>query len=326
MTEGISADAADGGDRRVAMEGGGAVMQPQEGMTFINGRFVPANEASLPLMDAGFWLGINVFDVLSARRGYIFKLAAHVARFFRSLHAVRIEIPFGHEDIRRLIVETVRRSGLEDSYIQVIATRGPRGERPITEWPPTVIINAIPYFEIVGSEVAARGLRVRISAVRNVPIQSVDAKIKTFNRLHSYLARLEALDAGADDAIMLDLDGYVTEGRGANVFIVRDGRLFTPPEGLLEGITRETVYELAEQEGFSLNEERLTPYDLYNADEVFYSTTAGGIMPIVEVDRRTVGDGAPGPITRCLRDAYWEAHVGGAQATSVYADKPAEAR
>jgi len=301
-------------------------MEPSTGMTYINGEFVPADRAGLPLMDAGFWLGINVFDTLSARRGYIFKLEAHVARFYRALHAVRIAIPFGQEDFGRLIVETVRHSGLEDSYIQIIATRGMRSERPISEWSPTVIVNAVPYFEIVGPEAIARGLRVRIGSTRNVPIQSVDAKIKTFNRLHSYLARLEALDAGADDALLLDLDGYVTEGRGANVWVVRDGRLYTPPEGLLEGITRETVFELAREEGLPASEERLTPYDLYNADEVFYSTTAGGIVPIVEVDKRTVGNGAPGPVALRLRDAYWAAHVGGPQATPVFATEPVGAK
>lgn len=295
------------------------------GMTNINGEFVPAEQACLPLMDAGFWLGINVFDVLSARRGHIFKLAAHVDRFYRSLHAVRIEIPYTREEFGRLIVETVRRSGLEDSYIQTIATRGMRSERPIAEWMPTVIVNAVPYFEIVGPEVAARGLRVRIASVRNVPIQSVDAKIKTFNRLHSYLARLEALDADADDAIMLDLDGYVTEGRGANVFTVVDGSLFTPPEGMLEGITREAVFELAAQEGLPAREQRLTPYDLYNADEVFYCTTAGGIMPIVEIDRRRIGSGRPGQITERMRDAYWDAHVNGPDATPVFAYETAGA-
>ena len=294
-------------------------MDPKPGMTYINGEFVPADRASLPLMDAGFWLGINVFDVLSARQGYIFKLAAHVDRFYRSLHAVRIAIPETREEFGELIVETVRRSGLADAYIQTIATRGLRADGPISDWPPTVIINAVPYFEIVAPEVAARGLRIRISSVRNVPIQSVDAKIKTFNRLHSYLARLDALDAGADDAILLDLDGYVTEGRGANVFIIRGGQLFTPPEGLLEGITRETVFELAAQEGLPASERRLTPYDLYNADEVFYCTTAGGIMPIVEVDRRRVGDGRPGALTQRLRDAYWTAHVSGPDATPVEA-------
>ncbi len=289
------------------------------GLTYINGEFIPADRASLPLMDGGFWLGINVFDVLSARQGHIFKLDAHVNRFYRSLHAVRIPIPYTREAFGQLIVETVRGSGLDDAYIQTIATRGLRSEGRIDEWPPTLIINAVPYFEIVAPEVAARGLRVRISSVRNVPIQSVDAKIKTFNRLHSYLARLEALDAGADDAIMLDLEGYVTEGRGANVFIVRDGQLFTPPEGLLEGITRETVFELAVEDGLPVSEERLTPYDLYNADEVFYCTTAGGIMPIVEVDRRQVGSGLPGEITDRLRGAYWEAHVSGPHATPVFA-------
>jgi branched-chain amino acid aminotransferase len=294
-------------------------MTTNPGLTYLNGEFVPADRATLPLMDAGFWLGINVFDVLSARRGCIFKLDAHVARFYRSLHATRLAIPFTREAFGRLIVETVRRSGLEDSYIQVIATRGMREDAPISEWKPTVIVNAMPYFEIVSPDVAARGLRVRISAVRNVPIQSVDAKIKTFNRLHSYLARLDALDAGADDAVMLDLDGYVTEGRGANVFIARDGRLYTPPEGLLEGITRETVFELAAEAGLPAAEERLTPYDLYNADEVFYATTAGGIMPIVEVDKRTIGDGVPGRIALRLRDAYWAAHVADPHATPVFA-------
>ena len=292
-------------------------MTPNPGMTYLNGEFIPADRASLPLMDAGFWLGINVFDVLSARQGSIFKLEAHVNRFFRSLHTVRIAIPQTRKEFGELIVETVRRSGLQDSYIQTVATRGMRDDAPIGEWAPTVIINAVPYFEIVSPEVAARGLRIRISSVRNVPIQSVDAKVKTFNRLHSYLARLEALDAGADDAILLDLDGYVTEGRGANVFIVRDGRLYTPPEGLLEGITRETVFELAAQEGLPANEEQLTPYDLYNADEVFYCTTAGGIMPIVEVDRRQIGSGVPGPITERLREIYWAAHTSGPHATPV---------
>ena len=292
-------------------------MERMPGMTYFNGEFIPADRASLPLMDAGFWLGINVFDVLSARHGSIFKLEAHVNRFYRALHAVRIAIPFTREEFGELIVETVRRSGLADSYVQTIATRGQRADGPINEWEPTLIVNAIPYFEIVAPEVAARGLRVRITSVRNVPIQSVDAKIKTFNRLHSYLARLEALDAGADDAIMLDLEGYVTEGRGANVFVVRGQRLFTPPEGLLEGITRETVFELAGQEGLPASEERLTPYDLYNADEVFYCTTAGGIMPIVEVDRRQIGAGTPGAITERLRDAYWTAHVSGPHATPI---------
>ncbi|MCC7021451.1 MAG: aminotransferase class IV [Thermomicrobiales bacterium] len=292
------------------------------GTTYINGAFVAADKACLPLMDAGFWLGINVFDVLSARQGYIFKLEAHVNRFYRSLHAVRIDIPPSREEFGHLIVETVRRSGLEDAYIQTIATRGPRMDRPIDQWPATLIINAVPYFEVVGPEIAARGLRIRISSVRNVPIQSVDAKIKTFNRLHSYLARLEAFDSGADDAIMLDLDGYVTEGRGANVFIVRNGQLFTPSEGLLEGITRETVFELAKEEGLAVCEVRLTPYDLYNADEVFYSTTAGGIMPIVEVDRRQIGTGLPGAITSRLREAYWATHVSGSTATPVYRQEP----
>jgi branched-chain amino acid aminotransferase len=290
----------------------------EEGMAYVNGEFVPSSEAKLPIMDGGFWLGINVFDTLSARDGCIFKLDAHVARFYRSLHAVRIEIPFTRAEFAALIVETVRRSGLRDAYIQTIATRGPRSRRPLVEWTPTVIINSIPYFGILPEEIIDRGITLRIASIRNVPIQSVDAKVKTFNRLHSYLARLEAFDAGADDTLLLDLDGYLTEGRGANLFLLRAGHLYTPSENLLEGITRETVFELAAAQGLPTHETRLTPYDLYNADEAFYCSTAGGIIPIVDVDRRRIGTGSPGPTTLRLRDAYWTAHVRGPHATPVY--------
>jgi len=293
-------------------------MQRYEGTMFVNGEFCSANDGKISVLDSGFWHGINVFDTLSARQGYIFKLHAHVDRFYRSMHAIRIAIPYTKEEFARLIVETTRRSGLADAFVQCIATRGHRTSASIDQWTPGTIIYAIPFFTVVPEKAIREGAKIRISSIRNLSIQSLDAKIKNFNRLHSYLARLEAIDSGADDAIMLDMEGYVAEGRGANVFAASNGTLYTPSEGMLLGITRETVFEIAEQQGIPAKEIRLTPYDLYNADEVFYCTTAGGIIPIVDVDRRQIGDGRPGKITRRIEELYWRMHVEGKYTTPVF--------
>lgn len=297
-------------------------MAQGDGVMFIDGKFSSASEGKIPVLDAGFWMGINVFDTLSARQGYIFKVRAHVDRFYRSAHAIRIAIPYTKDELSQLIVEVTRRSGLADAYIQCIATRGFRSPAPIDQWKPSTIIYAIPYFTVVPQKAIDEGAKIRISSIRNLGLHSVDAKIKNFNRLHSYLARLEAIDSGADDAIMLDADGYVTEGRGANVFAVTGGTLYTPSEGMLLGITRETVFEIADREGIPWREVRMTPYDLYNADEVFYATTAGAIIPITDVDHRTIGDGRPGPVTARISQIYQQMHVDPQYSTPVYAAAP----
>jgi branched-chain amino acid aminotransferase len=298
-------------------------MAQSEGVMFINGEFYPASEGKIPVLDAGFWMGINIFDTLSARQGYIFKVRAHVDRFYRSAHAIRIDIPYTKEEMSQLIVETTRRSGLMDAYIQCIATRGFRSPAPIDQWKPGTIVYAIPYFTVVPQKAIDEGAKIRIASIRNVGIHSVDAKIKNFNRLHRYLARLEAIDSGADDAIMLDAEGYVTEGRGANVFAATGKTLYTPSEGMLPGITRETVFEIADREGIPWREVRMTPYDLYNADEVFYATTAGAIIPITDVDRRKIGAGRPGAITARLSKIYQQMHVDPKYSTPVYGAAPA---
>ena len=300
-------------------EEGGFSVPDNEGVVFIDGQYLPAKEGKLSVLDSGFWRGINVFDTLCAHQGYIFKIDAHLARFYCSLQAVRIAIPYTREQLREIILETVRRTGLRDSYIQCIATRGCRSPVPIDRWTPSIIVYAIPYYGVVSDDAMARGVKVRVSSIRNIPPQCLDPKIKNFNRLHAYLARLEALDSGADDPLMLDLDGYVTEGPGANIFAVRGGHLYTPTEGILLGITRQTIIEIAHTEDVPVHETLLTPYDLYIAEEVFYSTTAGGIVPIVEVDGRPVGNGSPGPITRRFGEIYSRMCVSPPHATPVYA-------
>ncbi len=293
--------------------------QANEGMIYIDGECFPAGEARLPVLDSGFMMGLNVFDTMGLNQGFLFRFDAHMDRFFRSLHTVRLKLPHSRPEFEELVLETIQRSGLRDAYVTTVVTGGIRRRGiPVEQWTPRVIIISVPPMTIVSPEKRAAGVRMRISSIRNVPVQSLDAKIKTYNRLFSYLATLEAHDAGADDVLMLDVEGYLTEGPSFNVFAVRQGRVYTPAEGMLQGITRDTTEKIAEQEGIPVVETRLTPYDLYNADEVFYTSTSRGAVGIVEIDRRQIGEGRPGPITTRINDIYWTWTTSERYATRVY--------
>ena len=287
------------------------------GCAYINGEFVQPSEARLSVFDAGFISGVMVFDVMAAWQGWIFKLDPHIERFYRSTHAVRIEMPYTKEEFRSLFIETYRRSGLKDAFIECIATRGDYSPGPVYGWKPSVIIFSVPYRWNVPPAKIETGARVMFARTPNVPFRNVDPKIKNSNRLHSYLAGMEAYDAGVDSVIMLDLDGHVTEGRGENVFAVKDGRLFSPSEGILQGVSREAVLEIAGDNGIDAIVGDMSPYDFYTADEAFFCTTAGGIMPIVEIDGRRVGAGRPGELTLRIKDIYWQRHVSEPWATPV---------
>ena len=292
-------------------------MTDQPGCVYVNGEFVPASEAKISVFDAGFISGHMIFDALSAWQGWIFKLDTHIDRFYRSAHAVRLEIPHSKEEFRDILVETHRRSGLKDSFIECLVTRGASSATPPFTTDRTLIIFAIPYRFMVSDDKVENGSSVIFSRTRNIPFQCIDPKIKNSNRLHSYMALLEALDAGVDESIMLDMDGHVTEARGANVFAVKDGTLYTPGEGILHGITRLAVLEIAQDSGIETVATAMTPYDFYNADEAFFASTAGGVMPIVRVDGRQVGDGCVGPMSRQIKDAYWHRHVNAPWSTPV---------
>jgi branched-chain amino acid aminotransferase len=289
------------------------------GAAYINGAYGDADEARVSIFDSGFVGGVSVFDTMACWQGKLFKLDAHLARFERSAHAAMIPLRASGEELRQIVIETTRRSGLRDAYVQAIATRGRRPSPSAPSNEPTLIVYAVPYVWIAPPEKIKTGIRVIIPAIRNLSPQTVDPKIKNFNRMHSHFARIEADVAGADDVVMLDEHGLLTESRGANVFLVRGGVLYTPVGGILEGITRETVEEIAAEAGIPAHERDLTPYDLYVADEAFLCTTAGGIIPIVEADGRRIGAGVPGPITRQIHDRYWRRHVEGPDATPVFA-------
>jgi branched-chain amino acid aminotransferase len=289
-------------------------------VVYVNGEYVPKDHARISIFDFGFLRGDAVFDTTSAWNGRIFKLSAHLERFDLSLRAARIPCPLPLEELRGVIIETTRRCGLRSAYIQTIVTRGepPLGVRDLAQCRPGLIVFAVPYVFILNPEQIRAGGRAMIASTRALPVQSLDPKIKSLSRLHFDLATLQGKAAGMDVALMLDLDGHVTEGPGFNVFVVKGGELFSPPDGILMGITRQTVFELAAENQIQAREAQLTTYDLYAADEVFLTSTAGGIMPLVEIDGRPIGDGKPGPVVQRIHGLYWALRESGRDGTPIF--------
>jgi len=288
-------------------------------VVYVNGEYVPKDQARISVFDFGFLRGDGVFDTTSAWNGRIFKLPQHLARLDLSLRAARIQCPLPMEELGSVIVETTRRCGLRNAYIQTVVTRGepPLCVRDLTKCTPGLVVFAVPYVWILKPEQIDAGGRAMISTIRQLPVQSLDPKIKSLSRLHLDLASLQGKAAGVDVTVMLDLDGHVTEGPGFNLFVVKGGTLYSPPEGILMGITRQTVFELAAENGISARDAQLTPYDLYAADEVFLTSTAGGIMPLVEIDGRPIADGKPGPVSQRIHGLYWALRESGRHGTPI---------
>ena len=194
----------------------------------------------------------------------------------------------------------------------------PLGVRDLTQCRPGLIVFAVPYVFILNPDQIRAGGRAIIASTRALPVQSLDPKIKALSRMHLDLATLQGKAAGMDVTLMLDVDGHLTEGPGFNVFVVKGGELFSPPDGILMGITRQTVFELAAEHQIPAREAQLTAYDLYAADEVFLTSTAGGIMPLVEIDGRPIGDGKPGPIGQRIHGLYWALRESGRDGTPIF--------
>lgn len=299
-----------------------------ERVVFVNGEFLTAGEARLSVFDLGLLYAESVFETTCCWRGRLFKLEHYLDRLFRSLAYARIEPPYPRAELRELLLETVRRNALADAYVKCVITRG-TAERPTIAAPdarPSCIVFALPYLTVVGDEAARRGARLRTATLRRTPPSALDPRVKSTNFLNIALGVIEARQAGADSSLILDVDGHVAEGAGFNVFAVSAGRLTTPAAGVLEGITRATVLEIAGELGIEAREETLELYDLYTADEVFLSSTAGGIMPAVEIDGRRIGDGKLGPVFARVRKAYAEMLESDRYGTPVYAAAESGAR
>jgi branched-chain amino acid aminotransferase len=274
---------------------------------FIDGKYYSERDAKVSVFDHGFLYGDGVFEGIRAYHGRVFKLKEHIDRLYYSAKAILLEIPFKHAEMMRATVETIRANKLRDCYVRLVVTRGngtlglnPRGCKK-----PSVIIIA-GKIQVYPAELYAHGMEiVTVPTVRNLH-SAVNPAIKSLNYLNNILAKIEANIAGVEEAIMLNSEGFVTEGTADNIFIIKNGAMYTPPlsAGALYGITRGTVIELAEKLGVKVTEPNLTRYDLFNADECFLTGTGAEIMPVIKIDGRVIGTGKPGPLTEKLVEEY----------------------
>lgn len=281
------------------------------GCAWIDGAYVPIGEARIPLLDWGFLRGDCTYDTVHVWHGRFFRLQDHLDRFLRNAGRLRLALPVDRAGLEAILHGCVARTGLQDAYVQAIATRGlpPQGSRDPRLCANRLYCYAVPFIWIATPERQEQGLHLVVSRVQRVPETSVDPTIKNFNWLDLLGGLFEALDRGGELAVLVDGQGNLTEGPGFNLFVVRDGRLATPERGALDGITRRSAIELARLLQVPVEVRTVRPAELAAAEEVFVTSTAGGIIPITRVDGRTLGDGRPGPLTRRLREAYWDAHA-----------------
>ena len=293
-----------------------------EGIAFIHRDFCPIDEAGVPITDPGFSRGDAVYDTTSVWKGSFFRLDDHIERFFASFARARLAPPVDAGGLKRLLAQCVQRAGLESAYVQMISTRG--RFKSLTNRDPrtcdnTIICFAVPYIWIVQPERQLEGIDlVVVSGNRRIPPESIDPRMKNFNWLDLQRGLLEALDRGGDTGVLCTPDGRLSEGPGFNVFTAHGSHLRTPRGNVLEGMTRRTVSELADELGLSCAEDDLTADDLRSADEAFLSSTAGGIMPVASVDGVPLAHGrGAGPTSLALRERYWSKRESGWLGTPV---------
>ncbi|MBS1192783.1 MAG: ilvE, partial [Nitrospirae bacterium] len=272
---------------------------------WMDGKFVPWNDAKVHVLAHTLHYGTGVFEGIRCYKtdsgSAVFRLKEHVDRLFGSMHILQMDCPFTREQVFDAILETIRVNKIDACYIRPLAFigYGAMGVFP-KENPVNVIIAVWPWGSYLGDEGMKNGIRVKISSFSRPHINATMVRAKAVsNYANSLLAKREALKDGYDEAVLLDTDGYVAEGSGENIFMVRNGKIKTPPlTAILEGVTRDTVIQLAQAHGIPLAEERFTRDELYLADEAFFSGTAAEITPIREVDNRKIGAGKPGPVTQ----------------------------
>ncbi len=290
-----------------------------DGAAFVDGEFVPVSQAQVSVMDWGFSRSDVTYDVVHVWKGSFFRLEDHLDRFAASCAALRLDPGLDRERLREALIHIVRLSGLRDAYVDMICTRGRPlpGSRDPRTCRNRLILYAVPFMWVLSPEVQERGARLLISDVPRISPHSVDPTVKNFHWGDLTRGLFQAVEQGADTAVLVDPDGYVSEGPGFNVYCVNDGCVVSPGGTVLEGITRRSVRELCEELAVPFELGRVTPEELRDADEVFLSSTAGGVMPVVRVDDRIMGNGRPGPLSERLKSLYWRKHEEGWHATPV---------
>lgn len=274
---------------------------------YIDGAWHAESDAKISVFDHGLLYGDGVFEGIRFYDKRIFKLEEHIDRLYDSAKAICLTIPLSKAEMEKALIETIRKNELTDGYVRLVVTRGvgDLGLNPRLCKEASVIIIAAK-INLYPKELYQNGLEIITCATRRVSSAAVPPAVKSLNYLNNILAKMEALQANAAEALMLNDQGYIAECTADNVFILKKGEIFTPPvtAGSLKGITRGTIFELAKELGIPISEPQLTRYDIFTADECFLTGTAAEIIPVVKVDSRVVGTGKPGPITLSLLDKF----------------------
>jgi branched-chain amino acid aminotransferase len=274
---------------------------------YIDGKYYDENKAKVSVFDHGLLYGDGIFEGIRAYNGRVFKLKEHIDRLFCSAKAILLEIPISHAEITKAVVDTCRKNNLRDGYIRLVVTRGigTLGLNPNRCKRGSVIVIA-DKIQVYPKEMYDNGMAiVTVATTRNLH-SALNPAIKSLNYLNNILAKIEANNAGVEEAIMLNSEGFVAECTADNIFILKDGKMYTPPlsAGALYGITRGVVMNLAQEAGIAVSEPNLTRYDVFNADECFLTGTGAELIPVTKVDGRVIGSGKPGPITKSLVKRY----------------------
>lgn len=296
----------------------------KEGIAHVDGAFCPVGEARIPLLDWGFLRSDACQDTVSIWDGAFFRLDDHLERFKRSFNRLRMTCPHNQDELHEIAMEAVRLSGFREAYLQLIMTRGrpPIGSRDLRLAKNNFFMFCVPYMSIATPEQQERGLHLIVSDIQRIPSTSVDPTVKTYHWLDFEMGLFQAYDRGGDTVVLVDQEGNVTEGPGFNLFAVKGGKIITPEAGCLDGMTRETVFELCAETNLDYGLAALPSNQLAGMDELFISSTAGGLMPISKVDGKPIGEPGAGPVTTRLRNLYWSKRRAGWHATPI--DYPSE--
>ena len=290
-----------------------------QGYAWIDNKYVELAEAKIPILDWGFLRSDATYDVVHVWKGRFFRLDKHIDRFFESTKKLRMQCQISREELKKILANCVVKGKLENAYVEMIQTRGisPNFVRDPRLATPRVMAFAVPFGWILKQEDFEKGLNVLLTDIKRIPPSSVDPTIKNYHWMDLVTGMLDAYEKGNDTAVLVDEDNNITEGPGFNLFCINGSGIFTPDHGVLEGITRQSVFDLAEELNLPITRKSISVEELYTAEELFATSTAGGIMPITKVSGKEIGKGSVGSLTRQLHKLYWEKHSDDSWSTSI---------
>lgn len=290
-----------------------------QGYAWIDNKYVELADAKIPILDWGFLRSDATYDVVHVWKGRFFRLDKHIDRFFESAKKLRMPCQISRDELKKILANCVSKGKLESAYVEMIQTRGmsPKFVRDPRLATPRVMAFAVPFGWILKQEDFEKGLNVLLTDIKRIPPSSVDPTIKNYHWMDLVTGMLDAYEKGNDTAVLVDENNNITEGPGFNLFCINDSGIFTPDHGVLEGITRQSVFDLAKELHLPITKKSISVEELYNAEELFATSTAGGIMPITKVSGKEIGKGSVGNLTRQLHKLYWEKHSDDSWSTSI---------